>query len=165
MLHIIVTALADMLQTLPLEPPYPHIAPPPKARQVIAEPAVPGLVNTPAVSHIRDGGQHKQRSSRRHVPTAKEQQAESRLLRQHQNTFLGEPKHAPMREARQKLPAFSKRKDLLTKLSQHSVLVISGATGIACCSSAVIRQHHMWLRRNRISSPSLCNSCHSTYDV
>ncbi len=131
MLHILVGAMTDMLETLPSEPPYPTIAPPPGARQPASElgNAVPAAV--PASSYSGDASTRKQRSSHRRVPTVKEQQAENRQLLQQQEALSAEPKHTAMRQTRQRLPAFSKRKDLMIQLSQHSVIVISGATGAA----------------------------------
>ncbi len=132
MLHIIVAALADMLEALPVEPPYPTIAPPPGARQATAESARTLSAIAPAVSYAGDASQHRQRGGNRRLPSVREQQAESKQLQQQQEALLVQPAHASMRQTRQKLPAFSKRKDLLTKLSQHSVIVISGATGMTC---------------------------------
>ncbi len=135
MLHIIVAALAEMLEALPVEPPYPTIAPPPGARQATADSAKQLSAMAPAVSHTSDASQHRQRGGNRRLPSVREQQAESKQLQQQQEALLVQPAHASMRQARQKLPAFSKRKDLLTKLTQHSVIVISGATGMTCFAS------------------------------
>lgn len=132
MLHMIVAALADMLEDLPVEPPYPTIAPPPGARQATADSASLVSAIAPAVSHVGDAIQRSQRSGNRRVPSVRAQQAESKQLQQQQEALLVQAAHASMRQARQKLPAFTKRKDLLTKLSQHSVIVISGATGMTC---------------------------------
>ncbi len=132
MLHIIVAALADMLEALPVEPPYPTIAPPPGARQATADSTHLVSAIAPAVSHTGDASQRRQRSGNRRFPSVRERQAESRQLQQQQEALLVQAAHASMRQARQKLPAFSKRKDLLTKLSQHCVVVISGATGMTC---------------------------------
>lgn len=135
MLHIIVAALADMLEALPVEPPYPTIGPPPGARQATSDSAKQIPAIAPAVIHAGDASQHRQRGGNRRLPNVREQQIESRQLQQQQEALLAQPAHASMRQARQKLPAFSKRKDLLTKLSQHSVIVISGATGMTCSDS------------------------------
>ncbi|KAA6421632.1 MAG: putative ATP-dependent RNA helicase DHX57 [Trebouxia sp. A1-2] len=139
MLHMIVAALADMLEDLPVEPPYPTIAPPPGARQATADSASLVSAIAPAVSHVGDAIQRSQRSGNRRVPSVRAQQAESKQLQQQQEALLVQAAHASMRQARQKLPAFTKHKDLLTKLSQHSVIVISGATG--CGKSTQVPQY------------------------
>lgn len=135
MLHIIVAALPDLLKALPAEPPYPTIAPPPGARQTTADSAKQVPATAPAVSHTGDAGQGGPRRGNRRLPSPREQQAQSRQLQQQQEALLVQPAHASMQQARHKLPAFTKRKDLLTKLSQHSVIVISGATGMTCFGS------------------------------
>ena len=129
MLHILITAISDLLAALPTDPPYPTIAPPPGARQ-------PSLASASAVqaaaasTHLStDAKIGNQQAYMRHKPSAKEQQDESMHLRHQQEALSIDTKHAKMQATRRKLPAFSKRKELLSQLSQHSVVVISGATG------------------------------------
>ena len=135
MLHILVTALTDVLVSLPSEPPYPAIAPPPDVRQAVPKQAAPTQATAAGASHAPDAGRSKHQGTNRRTPSVTELQAESRHLLQQQAALLNEPKHTAIRQARQKLPAFSKRTDLLAQLSQHSVVVISGATGTTCCES------------------------------
>lgn len=133
MLHILVTAMSDMLQELPSEPPFPAIRPPPAPRQTLSQ-------ATPAPQAAADGGMPprnastaNRRASRQWKPSAQEQQQESMQLQRQQEALCSDPKHAKMQAARQKLPASSKRQELLAQLKQKSVVVISGATGVDCC--------------------------------
>ena len=133
MLHILVTAIDDMLEDLPPEPPYPAIRPPPNARQALPSPTLAVQAAATAGNELaidtKTGG-NKSQTYRQ--PSLEQQRQESlRLLRQ-QEGLADDVQHARMQVARQKLPAFNKRKELMTQLSQHSVVVISGATGTVC---------------------------------
>lgn len=131
MLHLLVTAMNDALEDLPSDPPFPAIRPPPVQRQAPppATPAQAAADGAMPSSNVITG----RRAARHWTPTAHEQQQESVHLLRQQEALCSDKNHAKMQAARQKLPAASKRQELLAQLSQHSVVVISGATGNAQC--------------------------------
>ena len=133
MLHILVAAFTDLRQALPAEPPLPII--PPASGVSPANPASATSLALAAsqITRTADAVGGRTRGGHRRVPSVQEQQAESRHLLRQQETLLGEARHAGMRDTREKLPAFSKRRELLMQLSQRSVMVISGATGALGC--------------------------------
>lgn len=126
MLHILVTAMNDALEDLPSDPPFPAIRPPPAPRQALPPPPQASADKAVLSSNASMTGQ---RAPKHWSPSAHEQQQESMQLLRQQEALHSEKTHAKTQTARQKLPAFSKRQELLSQLSQNSVVVISGATG------------------------------------
>ena len=133
MLHILVTAINDTLEELPSDPPFPAIRPPPAPSQTLPQAALAVQAAADDAVPSCDGSTANRRAPRQWAPSAQEQQQESLQLRRQQEALCSDPKHAKMQETRQKLPAFSRRQDLLTQLKQQSVIVISGATGVGSC--------------------------------
>ena len=137
MLHILVTAINDMLEKLPSDPPFPAIRPPPAPRQTTPPARQAGADGAASSSKASTA---KGRAPRQWTPSAQQQQQESMQLQWQQEALCSDTKHAKMQATRQKLPAFSRRQDLLTQLKQQSVIVISGATGMvkstehSCCN-------------------------------
>ena len=134
MLHILVTAINDMLQDLPPEPPHPANRPPPKSRQALPHttPAdQAAALDSNELAAATKAGRNKAQT--RHLPSKQQQRQESFRLLRLQEGLAGDAQHAKMQSARRKLPAFSKRTEVMTQLSQQSVVVISGATGTVCC--------------------------------
>lgn len=130
MLHILVTAMNDALEDLPSDPPFPAIRAPPVQRQI---PPQATLIQASADGAMPSSNASitGRRAPRHWTPSAQEQQQESMQLLRQQEALCSDKNHAKMQGVRQKLPAFSKRQELLAQLSQHSVVVISGATGTA----------------------------------
>ena len=133
MLHILVTAINDTLEELPSDPPFPAIRPPPAPSQTLPQAALAVQAAANDAVPLCDGSTANRRAPRQWAPSAQEQQQESLQLRRQQEALCSDPKHAKMQQARQNLPAFSRRQDLLTQLRQQSVIVISGATGVGSC--------------------------------
>ena len=134
MLHILISAMSDLLDSLPSEPPLPPLDPPPQNSS--SSNGSPSTANTTVNSQVTptaksdDGASsHKPPSFAKEMPSAKQQHAESRRLLQQAEAWQTNPKQAAVQQARQKLPAFAQRQQVLAKLKQHSVVVISGATG------------------------------------
>jgi len=95
--------------------------------------------NTSDRSNNRNQQRQRQSGHRKPYPAA-ELAAENSLLLKHQKEMETSTKHALMRSQRAKLPAFSKREEVLSSLGPASkVLVISGATG--CGKSTQIPQY------------------------
>lgn len=136
MLHILVTAMNDMLEELPSDPPFPAIRPPPAPRQILPQATPASQAAAAGAMPSSDASPANRRTARQWTPSAQEQQQESMQLRRQQEALCSDPKHAKMQAARQKLPAFSRRQELLAQLRQHSVTVISGATGVIWCHTA-----------------------------
>ena len=137
MLHILVTAMNDMLEDVPSDPPFPAIRPPPAPRQALPEATLGARTAADGAVLSSHASTANKRAPRHWAPSAQEQQQESLQLQRQQEVLCSDPKHARMQAARQKLPAFSKRQELLAQLRQRSVIVISGATGMVChiCSA------------------------------
>lgn len=133
MLHILVTAMNDMLQELPSDPPFPAIRPPPAPKQSPSQATPVGPAAADGAMLSSNASTANKRASWQWTPNAQEQQQESMQLQRQQEALCSDPRHAKMQAARQKLPAFSKRQELHAQLKQKSVVVISGATGVDCC--------------------------------
>ena len=135
MLHILVTAMNDMLQELPSNPPFPAIRPPPAPRQTLPQATPASQAAADRAMQSSDVITGNRRAHQQRTPSTQEQQQESMQLRRQQEALCSDPKHSKMQAARQKLPAFSRRQELLAQLRQQSVIVISGATGGAYCQA------------------------------
>lgn len=135
MLHILVTAMDNMLEELPSNPPFPAIRPPPAPRQTLPQAAPSSQAAADAAMLSSGVSTANRRAHRQWTPSAQEQQQESMQLQRQQEALCSDPKHAKMQAARQKLPAFSRRQELLVQLRQQSVVVISGATGVGSCQT------------------------------
>ena len=134
MLHILISAMPDLLDSLPSEPPLPALDPPPHPTSSSngGHSSSKTVADSQATFTATSGdgiSTRKTRSFAKEMPSAKQQHAESRRLLQQAEVWQNNPKHAAVQQARQKLPAFAQRQQVLAKLKQNSVVVISGATG------------------------------------
>lgn len=133
MLHILIDAFTQTLDSLPASPPSPSIAlPPTSAPKLHAQQHAPQSTNgsvkdTEALPSTAKGAKRVQHRPRQ---SAEQVRAESQQLLRQQRASENESRHESTRQARKKLPAFGKRDELLAQLRQRSVLIISGATGV-----------------------------------
>lgn len=135
MLHILIDTFTEALNNLGANPPLPSLAPPSTSALKLSSQQQETAANTvrpdaQSAKGASDGmTRRRQESQRRAKPSAQQMEAESQQLLRQQRVLEGESQHESMREARKKLPAFGKRQELLKQLKQHSVVIISGATG------------------------------------
>lgn len=133
MLHILIDAFTQALDSLPASPPNPFLAPPPiSAPKLHAQQQAPlssngSVKRTEALPSTAKGAKKVQHRARQ---SAEQVRAESQQLLRQQKALEGESRHESMRQARKKLPAFGGRDEVLAQLRQHSLLIITGATGV-----------------------------------
>ncbi|KAL1528206.1 hypothetical protein AB1Y20_009565 [Prymnesium parvum] len=94
-------------------------------------------------------GKQRSRAPRRREPAAEWQREESARLAAAQQELEAAPQHQEMRSARQSLPAFTKRAELLQALADSEALVVCGETGCGKSTqdSSRVRRVRRLLRR------------------